>query len=392
MLKTSDRRLVVVLLIVFVDLLGFGMIIPLLALYAKHFGANTIELAIFGATYSFMQFLFSPFWGSLSDCYGRRPILLFSLLGSSISYLIFGLAGSFYYLLVSRAFAGIFTANISTAHAYITDITKPSERIRYMGLIGAAIGLGFTIGPAFGGICAKHWGLSSPGFISSAICALNFIAAYFLLTESKQNLSPKPSLSFVNLDSRAMRRAFTQKSLAVLLITGFLATFAFSHMEQSFSLILQYRLSLSTVESAYRGGILLLFMGIVGVLVQGVLLSKITGVLGEKNTLLIGALLNCIALPLFSSSKTYLAFVLTAIPMAVGSALINPCVSSLVSKEADDDRRGEVFGVSQSLASLARVFGPFSGLSAFGVFPSLPFFIASVLYLLLYLNVKLVKS
>ena len=385
-----DRRLIIVLLIVFVDLLGFGMIIPLLALYARHFGATGFQLAIFGCMYSLMQFIFSPFWGSLSDRFGRRPILLFSLLGSSLSYLVFGFANSFAWLLVSRALAGIFTANISTAHAYITDITKPNERIKYMGLVGAAIGLGFTVGPAFGGICAKYWGFASPGFIASAICALNFLAAIYFLAESKLDLGNSNkgrSLSLMNLDFAATRRAFSQRNLAVFLITGFLATFAFSHLEQSFSLLLQEKLSLTTIEAAFQGGMLLLSMGVVGVVVQGMLISKITAKWGEKNVLLAGALLNSLALPLFSISKTYPAFILSGIPIAIGSALINPCVSSLVSKEANSERRGEVFGVSQSLASLARVFGPFSGLSAFGILPTLPLFIASGLYIILYVNI-----
>ena len=387
--KMFKRKISIVLAIVFIDLLGFGMIIPLLALYAKHFGASTTQLAIFGCAYSLMQFVFSPFWGSLSDRFGRRPILLISLLGSSLAYLIFATANNFYWLLASRAFAGLFTANISTANAYITDITEPKDRIKYMGLVGASIGLGFTIGPAFGGVCAKYWGLSSPGFIASTVCALNFIAAYFYLEESLKTFNKTKSLSLMNMDLGAARRAFADKFLGILLITTFLATFAFSHMEQCFSLILQHSLQLDTVEAAFRGGMLLLIMGIVGVIIQGMLLQKITTAIGERKALLYGALLNCIALPLFSSSKSYTAFIISAIPIAIGSALINPCVSSLVSKQAAEDRRGEVFGVSQSLASLARVFGPFSGLSAFGLFPVLPFFLASGLYLLLYFNFKL---
>ena len=396
MSKPNKRKLLIILTIVFVDLLGFGMIIPLLALYAKHYGANTLELAIFGCMYSLMQFIFSPFWGSLSDKYGRRPILLISLAGSSISYLIFAMANTYVVLLASRAFAGMFTANISTAHAYITDSTEEKDRIKYMGLVGAAIGLGFTIGPAFGGFSAKFLGFRSPGIIASCICLINFIVAFKYLEESLHEIGKKiskKSLNFINFNLTALKRILlsttSNKTLAVFLIAGFLATLAFSHMEQCFSLLLQSNLNYTTIEAAYKSGIMLLVMGVVGVIIQGFLISKITTKLGEVNTLLTGALINSLALPFFSISNSYLAFILTAIPISIGTSLINPCVSSLVSKYADVKNRGEVFGVSQSLSSLARVIGPFAGLSAFGIFPVLPFFVASGIYLILYFSIKL---
>ncbi len=392
MSKPNKRKLLIILTIVFVDLLGFGMIIPLLALYAKHYGANTLELAIFGCIYSFMQFIFSPFWGSLSDRYGRRPILLISLAGSSISYLIFAMANTYSVLLASRAFAGIFTANISTAHAYVTDSTEAKDRIKYMGLIGAAIGLGFTIGPAFGGFSAKFLGFRSPGIIASAICFINFIIAFKYLEESlnKENQEPiKNKLNFINFNLSTLKKTFSNKTLAVFLIAGFLATLAFSHLEQCFSLLLQSSLNYTTIEAAYKSGMMLLVMGVVGVIIQGFLITKITTKLGEVNTLLTGALLNSVALPFFSVSNSYLVFLLAAIPISIGTSLINPCISSLVSKHANVSNRGEVFGVSQSLSSLARVIGPFAGLSAFGIFPVLPFFVASGIYLILYFSIRM---
>ncbi len=397
MSKPNKRKLLIILTIVFVDLLGFGMIIPLLALYAKHYGANTIQLAIFGCMYSLMQFVFSPFWGSLSDRYGRRPILLISLAGSSISYLIFAMANTYAVLLASRAFAGIFTANISTAHAYVTDSTEEKDRIKYMGLIGAAIGLGFTVGPAFGGFSAKFLGFRSPGIIASCICFLNFIVAFKFLEESlnkttEKETKEKNKLNFINFNLTAFKNTLfnknSNKTLAVFLIGGFLATLAFSHMEQCFSLLLQSSLNYTTIEAAYKSGMMLLVMGVVGVIIQGFLITKITTKLGEVKTLLTGALINSLALPFFSVSNSYIVFLLAAIPISIGTSLINPCISSLVSKHANVKNRGEVFGVSQSLSSLARVIGPFAGLSAFGIFPVLPFFVASGIYLILYFSIR----
>ena len=158
--------LIVIFTTVFFDLIGFGIIIPLVGIYGRNFGASTVELAILGSIYSIMQFFFSPIWGRLSDRHGRRPILLMSLAGSVIAYYLFAFSNSLYLLIFSRALAGIFAANISTAQAYIADVTKPEDRAKGMGLIGAAFGIGFTLGPPIGGISVSKLGLAAPGIIA----------------------------------------------------------------------------------------------------------------------------------------------------------------------------------------------------------------------------------
>src|SRR3984957_9854436 len=180
----KQSPLFIIFTTVLIDLVGFGMVIPLISLYGRHYGASGLQLPILGGIYSLMQFFFAPLWGSLSDRVGRRPILLLSLTGSTLSYLIFGLAPNYTWLLLARAFGGIFAANISAAQAYIADITAPEDRAKGMGLIGAAFGIGFTLGPPLGGIAAAKIGLSAPGLIAGVICGLNLILAYFRLPES----------------------------------------------------------------------------------------------------------------------------------------------------------------------------------------------------------------
>jgi len=388
----NTKALLIVLTIVFVDLLGFGMIIPLIALYGKNYGASILELSILGCIYSLMQFIFSPLWGSLSDRYGRRPIILLSLFGSTVSYFIFALAPNVLWLLISRGFAGLFTANISTAHAYVSDSTPNEDRAKYMGLIGAALGLGFTLGPPFGGIAAKHLGLAAPGFIASVICGINLIAAYFYLPESlaKENRRIR-SISLLKLNYSSLKEAISQPVLAVFLVAGFLSTLAFSHLEQAFSLFLQISLELTTEDSAYKAGILLLSMGVVGVTVQGGLIKSLSAKFGERRLLLFGVFTNTLSLPFFAQSDSFISFLVSGIPLAIGSALINPSVASLVSKSAPQDKLGETFGVVQGLSSLARVIGPFSGLAAFGLWSVLPFVIGAGIYgaLLIYLLLRM---
>src|SRR4249920_957571 len=181
--------LLIIFFTVFIDLVGFGIVLPLLPFYAENFGATALLVGLLSTSFSLMQFLFAPIWGRLSDRTGRRPIILFGLLGSAVSYLIFGLAGSLTVLFLSRIFAGIAGANISTAQAYIADSTPPEGRAKGMGLIGAAYGLGFIFGPAIGGILSQ-FGYGVPAFFASGLALCNCVAAYFLLPESLNPRSP----------------------------------------------------------------------------------------------------------------------------------------------------------------------------------------------------------
>ncbi len=384
--KKQRSPLLIIFTTVLVDLIGFGMVIPLVSLYGSHYGASGLELPILGGIYSLMQFFFAPIWGNISDQIGRRPILLLSLLGSTLSYLMFGWAPSFTWLLIARAFGGIFAANISTAQAYIADITTPADRAKGMGLIGAAFGIGFTLGPPLGGIASQQLGLSAPGFIAAAICGLNFLLAIFRLPESlpKSQRNTSPTRSWMPISFRTLRRALKHEELGFLLFAFFGVTFAFSTMEQTFSLLFQTKFGLETGEAGLKTGLVLMASGILGAVIQGGLIRRLVPRFGERNLLLVGLLLNSISMVAFPFSPNYGFYFLLAVPLAFGSGLINPSISSLISKGASAREQGSTLGLSQGLGSLARAAGPFCGLLGFAVKTELPYFIASFISICLF--------
>lgn len=379
--KPKKSPLFIIFTTVLVDLIGFGMVIPLVGLYGRHYGATPFQLSILGAIFSILQFFFTPLWGSLSDRVGRRPIILISLAGSTFSYAIFGFAPSYAWLLIARAFGGLFAANISAAQAYIADVTAPKDRAKGMGLIGAAFGIGFTLGPPLGGISAAKLGLSAPGYIAAAICGVNFLLAVFRLPES---LSPhvraqaaRRSLAPLNLKKLANARR--HPDLWFLLIAAFFVTFAFSNMEQTFSLLFQQKFQLDTAAAGYMTGWVLMFSSILGAIVQGGLIRKLVPIFGERKLMMAGLVFNLIAMLAFPFGPAYWTYFLIAIPLSLGSALINPSLSSLISQSAKESEQGETLGVYQGLASLARATGPFYGLMTFSVRNAIPYFTASLI-------------
>jgi len=228
--------LLVIFLTVFIDLIGFGIVLPVLPLYAKTYGAAGIIAGLIVASYSLMQFLFAPWWGRLSDRIGRRPVLLISTAGACISYILFALAcyyESLWGLLASRMAAGVCGANLSVASAYIADVSSPEDRSKRMGLIGMAFGLGFIVGPALGALSAEWFGVTGPGWTAATICGLNLILAYFVLGESRRPESdPAPPPPRLQQITRMLKR----KQLACLMGVFFLATFCFTCFESTFVL------------------------------------------------------------------------------------------------------------------------------------------------------------
>lgn len=369
---------------VLVDLIGFGMVIPLVGLYGRHFGASGFSLSVLGAIYSTMQFFFAPFWGALSDRIGRRPIILLSLLGSTLAYVFFAMAPSFEWLLLSRAFGGIFAANISAAQAYIADVTPPEDRAKGMGLIGAAFGIGFTLGPPLGGIAAAHLGLSAPGWIAASICGLNLLLAIIRLPESlPRELRSKKTRSLAPLSLAGIRRARATPELAFLLALFFLVTFAFSNMEQTISLLFQSKFDLDTGRAGYQTGLILMASGILGAFVQGGLIRRLVPRFGERKLLVIGLGLNLLTMLSFPYCPVFWGYFLLSAPLAFGSSLINPSVSSLISKSADATEQGSTLGLSQGLGSLARALGPFCGLYLFQLQPATPYWLAGAIAIFL---------
>lgn len=344
-------RLLVIFLVVFFDLLAFGIVIPILPYYSKTFGANAFALGWLMAIFSIGQFLFAPIWGGLSDRVGRRPVLLFTILGGASCMVATALAGDFWILFLARLLAGIFGANISTAAAYIADITPPAERAKGMGIIGAGYGLGFIFGPALGGLFSVY-GYHIPILIAAALGFANFLFAFFVLEESVSDTKPQSTGKKFTL--AALRLAFSHNSTAIPIGLFFLSTLAFTQLEVVFGLFVLAKFGFSAQDAGW----LLAGMGVVSAALQGGMIGRLAKRFGEKGLLPAGFLFFSLSLAGAAFAPTVPAFSLFLIGIAIGNGLVNPSLSSLVSKGAPDDKRGGIMGIYQSAGSLARIVGP----------------------------------
>jgi multidrug resistance protein len=353
--------LVILFVTVFIDLIGFGIVLPLLPFYAEHFGANALLVGLLSTSFSLMQFLFAPVWGRLSDRLGRRPVILAGLLGSSLSYLTFALAQSLPILFLSRILAGIAGANISTAQAYIADSTPPEQRAKGMGLIGAAYGLGFTVGPAIGGLLSQY-GYAAPGFFASALALANFGAAWWLLPESR-NRSCQPQAER-GLNWQRLRMGLQHPELGVFLILFFISTFAFANLEATFALMTARKFGFD----ARANGYLFAYIGVLITIVQGGLTGRLARQFGERRLISVGLFCMIFGLGLLPYSPGLKSLLLVLVVLIVGHGATNPSISSLISQAASTEDQGGILGVAQALASLARILGPVWGGFTFDAF------------------------
>ncbi len=347
------RPLLVVFLTIAVDLIGFAMVVPLLPLYAKHFGASAAAAGWLFAVYSLMQFIFAPLWGQLSDRIGRRPVLLFSIGGTAASLVLMGLASSYEWLFASRLLGGLFAANIGVANAYVADVTLPAERARGMGLVGAAFGIGFVLGPFLGGELST-FGYAAPAFAAAALAGLNLAGALFLLPES---LPPERRAKATTSPFVARWRLVLEvEGITPQLVVVFLQLFAFAMAEIAFVLFAKARLGFDVREA----GRVFAYTGIVMVLVQGLFIGPLSRRHGERRLAIAGLVLvgvGLVALPL-SAHGGWLLLLGFMTFMAVGQGLIQPSLSSLVSQLAPAHMQGAVLGVARSVGALARAAGP----------------------------------
>lgn len=386
--------LLTVILIVLVDLLGFGIVLPLLPFYASQFHASPAAIGALYSVYSGSQLIFSPIWGGLSDRIGRRPVMLVSTLGASFSYLIFAFSGSLGMLFFARILAGVMGGNISAAQAYIADVTTPEDRARGMGLLGAAFGLGFMIGPGLAAALvqpgfpdflqncglagAADWArmnrYSLPGVVAAGLSFTSFALVLLKLPESNVNrgtpgaASARPSI-FSHRFWGALRTPGARGHLPILLACVFLITFGQASLYSSFPLFCQARLGLA----AHQAGFLFAWMGFIAVFVQGGLMRQLSKRFAETGLLFTGILLVAAGLALIPFSGSTAFLILATTVLAIGGSLAVPSVTSLVSKEAPDARTGATMGISQSMAGLGRVFGPAWGGAAFQISIFAPF-------------------
>jgi len=351
--------LLVIFITVFIDLVGFGIVIPVLPYYAEgtRFNATPRMVGVLFASYSIMQLVFSPVLGRLSDKYGRRPVLLLSILGTSVGFLVLGLATTLWMLFLGRIIDGISGGNISTAQAYIADITTKEDRARGMGIIGAAFGLGFIFGPAIGGILSR-WGINVPFLFAAGLALANAILLYFFLPETVTKDHPARVSAARGRGWAHLANSLTQPRLGFVLTIYFLFIVAFSIMTTSFSLYTMFRFG----YDAQHTGWLFAYVGIIAVIIQGGLIGRLVKRFGELPLVIVGALFfagSLFAVPFVGPNTGGLvALLIGGGIFSLGNSLATPALTSLASKSAGAAEQGSVLGVTQSVASLARVVGP----------------------------------
>jgi len=371
--------LIIIFFIVFIDLIGFGIVLPLLPFYAKNYGATPFLVGLLFVAYSLMQFIFTPLLGRLSDRYGRRPILLVSLFGSTLSYLLFGIGGSLPLLFISRALAGAMGGNISTAQAYIADVTTDENRARGMGLIGAAFGLGFVFGPAMGGILSQ-WGAQVPFFAAAIICGTNLLFAFKRLPESLPTEKRIRVAADGTTPPRRRYRDFWKVLLhphvGGLIFLFFLTMVSFTVMEATLALLAEKKFQFTAVHTGY----FFAYIGILIVIMQGVLVGPLVKLWGEKRLISLGCALLVIGLIMTPFSPSVLVLSIAMIFLAFGQGMLNPSLHSLVSKNCGAHEKGEVLGMQQAFGCLARIGGPFMGGLLFTVWGhTMPYYFAALL-------------
>lgn len=406
-----------IFLTVFVDLLGFGMVLPLLPVYGRALAAEEgfSPVAVGGiigallSSYSLMQLLFVPVWGRLSDRYGRRPILIIGLIGSTVFYSLFGVATamqSLVGLFLSRIGAGIAGATIATAQAYIADTTTKEKRNKGMALIGAAFALGFTLGPSLGAVSLLAGGDVAmspwPGYVAGGFSGLALLMAIFWLPESLRPGSDHAAHRI--FDSAALRSALATPSVALLLLTSFIAVFAFANFEATLSrqveeLVTKRPEAVQSILDWAKGRgyadhdeqklivifVVFAYLGIVLTLAQGFLVRRLAGRISEGTMATMGGALAIVGFVLLALAATQFSFSLLLVAMAIevtGFALVNPSLQSLISRRSDPTAQGGVLGLAQSTASLARILGPVFGNLLFALSFAWPYW-ASAAFMLI---------
>lgn len=353
MLRTT--RLAILFGTVLVDMIGFGIVLPLLPYYAESFGASPFEVTLLVASFSAMQFIAVPIWGRVSDRLGRRPFIVAGLFASAVSYLIFGLAGSLLTLFVSRIAAGAAGGTISVAQAYIADSTGPEERAHGMGMLGAASGLGILIGPVIGGYFSQ-FGYAVPGFIAAALCAVNGTAAVFFLHESRpRSARERPRAATSQAATlRDWARSLAGFPIALLLAVYFLAIMSFTAMTSVLALFAERALAMDAVDM----GIVFSTAGGTTVVVRGLIVGWLARRFGERRIVQAGTAVLAVSLFTIPFIPTPgLMFVLVPF-WALATGLTFPSLASLVSRETDRESQGAMLGGQQVVGGIGRVLGP----------------------------------
>ena len=370
--------LLVIFLTVFIDMVGFGIVIPVLPLYAEHFHATPVQIGWLTGIYSGMQIIFVPILGRLSDRFGRRPILIVSLLGTAIGFLIMGWASSLPLLFLARIIDGASGGNIATAQAYIADVSTPENRSRSMGLIGAAFGLGFTLGPMIGGIMSRI-SYGAPFYFAAALAAINVVLLYFILPESlsaEYRSRPHERTRLAEVFQHGHGRFF-----GTIVATYFFSITGFAIMTTLFALFTEKRFGYDAHQTGYVFG----FIGIIAVILQGGLIGRLVKMFGETALSRTGLLLMAAALYCLPFVTTLPMLLLVSALLAIANGLVNPTLNGLASQMIDRSWQGRALGLMQSAGSAGRLVGPLLGgwllmfdlSKPFGYYARTPFFVSA---------------
>lgn len=377
MKSKNDKAMLTIFLVVFIDLLGFGIILPLLPYIAEKYSATPIMIGLLSGTYSLFQFVSGPILGRLSDRFGRRRLLIISQLGSMAGYILLGLAGSLPLLFLSRLIDGATGGNISIAQAYMADVTDKTTRAKGMGLLGAAFGLGFMLGPAIGGYLST-FGFAAPAFFAAGIAALTTLATTFFLKETvnteQAKSSPRTAMTFAEL-----KKVLMTPPISTLVLAFFLLSLAFSGMQGTYALFVQAKFSWGPREV----GNIFALIGIIAIIAQVKVLPWLLSKIGERKTLTLSVPILAAGFGLVSVAKTIPMTILANTMIPLGNSLANPTITAIATESIPKEEYGETLGLLQSAGSLGRIFGP---IAAGEIFTRLgynaPFQISALIFIL----------
>ncbi|MDE2803734.1 MAG: MFS transporter [Gemmatimonadota bacterium] len=370
-------RLGLLFLAVLVDLVGFGIVLPLLPFYARDLGAGGLQVGLLVTVYSAVQLVMAPLWGRISDRFGRRRVLILGLLGSAAAYVIFARADSLALLFLSRIVGGIGGSTIPVAQAYIADVTPPTRRAGNMGLIGAAFGLGFVIGPALGGILAgvSPGSPSAPGYVAAGLCFANALVAALWLPESRR--SRQRATSRFNLGA-ALTEVRGSRQVKIILAGYLFITMAFSTLQPTLSLLASERFALGARQAGY----LFAMLGLVSAVYQGGVVRALVPRMGERRLFRYSAVPFAAGLLVIGLATDLRLLLAGLVVLGIGYGGAVPAVLGLLSRAASSDRQGGVLGVGQSVGSFARVLGPSMAGALFDVRLAFPYLAGALLILL----------
>lgn len=352
------RALATVWFTLFLDLVSFGIVIPVLPFYATHFGAPAWVVTLLATGYSAAQFVMAPVLGRLSDQYGRRPVMLISIAGSVTAMLVLGFAWALWMVFLARIVSGVCNANVSTAHAYVADRVPPAQRAKYMGMMGTAVGLGFIVGPSIGGMLSWEGHEELPFLVGAGLSMVNWLMAFFWLPEShrpaRAQTGPVQAAGRASLLKAIVEPAFWRTQLGVLVLVGFGFFVAFAAMEATFALFTEARFGWTARET----GKFFSFIGAIIVLAQGVLVGRAVAMFGERRTLTIGLCSLAVGFTTLALAPTWWVLPIAGAFIAGGNGLIMPSFSALVSHNSTADNQGVNIGLTQSGGALGRIVGP----------------------------------